>query len=113
MFANGQGVSCEVCHTTFPGQTRYGMMIMMTNFQILRRHLQDQALPIAVRVYITSYLANKSQFGSTAVDDLSFLAGGFLGPNFYVLRRNNTSSITLRSAIRSKPGSWNGLFHGT
>ncbi|HVA34035.1 MAG TPA: hypothetical protein VNG31_07780, partial [Candidatus Baltobacteraceae bacterium] len=66
-FANGQGVSCELCHTTFPGMTRYGMMVMMTNFQILNRHLQDQALPIGVRLYITSLLGNKSYAASTQV----------------------------------------------
>ena len=59
VFANGQGISCEVCHTTFPGMTRYGMSVMMTNFQILNRHLQDGALPIAARIYITSLLCQQ------------------------------------------------------
>ncbi len=113
VFANGQGVSCEVCHTTFPGMTRYGMMIMMTNFQILQRHLQDQALPIAARVYITSYLANKSQPGSTMVDDLSLLAGGFLGRNFtYYAEQHIIDGGTIGDTEQAWV-SWNGLFHGT
>ena len=52
VFANGQGVSCETCHTTFPGMTPYGMMTMMTNFQNLDWKKQRQAFPLAVRSQI-------------------------------------------------------------
>lgn len=113
VFANGQGVSCETCHTTFPGMTRYGMMVMMTNFQILKRHLQDQALPVAARLYITSYLANHDRPASTTVSDLSLLSGGFLGRNFtYYVEQHIIDSGQIGDTEQMWV-SWNGLFGGT
>ncbi len=113
VFANGQGVSCEACHTTFPGMTRYGMMVMMTNFQILKRHLQDQALPVSARLYITSYLANHDQKGSTTVSDLSLLSGGFLGRNFTYYVEQHVIDSGQIGATEQLWLSWNGLFGGT
>ncbi len=113
VFANGQGVSCETCHTTFPGMTRYGMMVMMTNFQILQRHLQDQALPIAVRMYITSYIANGDHPASTTVSDLSLLAGGFAGRNFTYYAEQHIIDTGQIGQTEQLWISWNGLFHGT
>ncbi len=113
VFANGQGVSCEVCHTTFPGMTRYGMMVMMSNFQILNEHLQNEALPLAARVYITSMLANKQNHGSTQVSDLSLLGGGFIGRNFtWYLEQHVINSGVIGDTEQSWL-SWNGLLHGT
>jgi mono/diheme cytochrome c family protein len=113
VFANGQGVSCETCHTTFPAMTRYGMMVMMTNFQILNEHLQMQALPLSMRLYITSMLANKSQPGSTQVSDLSLLGGGFMGRNFtWYVEQHAIDSGTIGATEQSWI-SWNGLFAGT
>lgn len=113
VFANGQGVSCEVCHTTFPGMTRYGMMVMMTNFQILNRHLQDQALPISARIYITSYLANHEQSAQTQVSDLSLLGGGFIGRNFTWYTEQHIIDSGSIGATEQMWLSWNGLFGGT
>lgn len=113
VFANGQGVSCEACHTTFPGMTRYGMMVMMTNFQILKRHLQDQALPVAARLYITSHLANHDRSGSTTVSDLSLLSGGFLGRNFTYYAEQHVIDSGKIGATEQLWLSWNGLFGGT
>jgi mono/diheme cytochrome c family protein len=113
VFANGQGISCEVCHTTYPGMTRYGMMVMMTNFQILNRHLQDQALPISARIYITSLLANKDTPGSTTVSDLSLLAGGFLGRNFTWYAEQHIIDGGVIGQTEQMWLSWNGLLHGT
>ena len=113
VFANGQGVSCELCHTTFPGMTRYGMMVMMTNFQILRRHLQDQALPISARLYIQSILANKDHPGSTTVSDLSLLSGGFLGRNFTWYNEQHIIDSGIIGQTEQSWISWNGLLHGT
>lgn len=113
VFANGQGVSCETCHTTFPGMTRYGMMVMMTNFQILNRHLQDQALPLAVRLYITSYLANHSRSASTSVSDLSLLSGGFMGKNFTYYAEQHIIDSSQIGDTEQLWLSWNGLLHGT
>ncbi len=113
VFANGQGVSCQTCHTTFPGMTRYGMSVMMTNFQILNRHLQDSALPISARIYITSLLANKDHPGSTMVDDLSLLAGGFLGRNFTWYAEQHVIDSGVIGQTEQMWLSWNGLLHGT
>src|SRR6202171_2970892 len=76
--ANGQGVSCQTCHTTFPGMTAYGMMTMMSNFQILDWKQQHEALPVALRLQIESFLSNKDQRGSTPVKTLSLFTAGFL-----------------------------------
>jgi len=113
VFANGQGVSCETCHTTFPGMTRYGMMVMMTNFQILNRHLEDQSLPVSARLYITSLLANKDVQGSTTVSDLSLLAGGFLGRNFTWYAEQHVIDSGIIGQTEQAWLSWNGLLHGT
>jgi mono/diheme cytochrome c family protein len=113
VFANGQGFSCESCHTTFPGMTRYGMSVMMTNFQILNRHLQDNALPISARIYITSLLANKDHPGSTTVDDLSLLSGGFLGRNLTWYAEQHAIDDGVIGDTEQLWLSWNGLLHGT
>ena len=113
VFANGQGVSCETCHTTFPGMTRYGMMVMMSNFQILNRHLQDKALPLSVRLYITSYLANKNQPAQTTVSDLSLLGGGFIGRNFTWYGEQHVIDGGVIGQTEQMWLSWNGLFSGT
>src|SRR5581483_5501754 len=76
-FANGQGLSCEVCHTTFPGMTPYGMMTMMTNFQNLDWKKQQQAFPVALRTQIYSYFGNSDHPQQTFVNTLSVLGGGF------------------------------------
>lgn len=113
VFANGQGVSCETCHTTFPGMTRYGMMVMMSNFQILNRHLQDKALPLSVRLYITSYLANKNQPAQTTVSDISLLGGGFIGRNFTWYTEQHVIDSGTIGQTEQMWLSWNGLFGGT
>lgn len=110
--ANGQGLSCQSCHTTFPGLTSYGMMVMMSNFQNLQMRKQHQALPLAMRVQITSLLSNKDRTATTTLQTLSLFAAGFLGRNFtYYLEQPVVDS--------GQPGkteqawlSWNGLFGG-
>jgi mono/diheme cytochrome c family protein len=113
VFANGQGVSCETCHTTIPGMTRYGMMVMMTNFQILNRASQDQALPIGVRLYVDSALTNADQKGFIQVGDLSLLGGGFLGKDFTWYAEQHIIDSGLIGQTEQVWLSWNGLFGGT
>jgi mono/diheme cytochrome c family protein len=113
VFANGQGISCETCHTTFPGMTPYGMMTMMTNFQNLDWKKQRQAFPLAVRSQIVSYLGNGDHPQQTMVNTLSILGGGFLGKNFTWYTEQpfvdgGEPGITEQAWI-----SWNGLLHGT
>ncbi len=113
VFANGQGVSCETCHTTFPGMTRYGMMVMMTNFQILNRRSQNQALPISMRLYLDSVLGATGQKGSTQVGDLSLLGGGFVGKNFTWYAEQHIIDSGVIGKTEQVWLSWNGLFGGT
>ena len=113
VFANGQGVSCETCHTTIPGMTRYGMMVMMTNFQILNRSSQDQALPIGVRLYVDSALTSADQKGFIQVGDLSLLGGGFLGKDFTWYAEQHVIDSGMIGQTEQAWLSWNGLFGGT
>ena len=113
VFANGQGVSCATCHTTFPSMTRYGMMVMMTNFQILNRHSQTQALPISVRLYMDSVLGTSDQKGSTTLADFSLLGGGFLGRNFTWYGEQHVIDSGEIGQTEQVWLSWNGLFGGT
>lgn len=113
VFANGQGISCETCHTTFPGMTPYGMMTMMTNFQNLDWKKQRQAFPFAVRSQIVSFLGNSDHPQQTLVNTLSILGGGFLGKNI-------TWYMEQPIVDGGRPGtteqmwlSWNGLMRGT
>jgi mono/diheme cytochrome c family protein len=113
VFANGQGISCETCHTTFPGMTPYGMMTMMTNFQNLNWKKQQQAFPLAVRSQIVSYLGSGDHPQQTFVNTLSILGGGFFGKNltWYTeqpIVDGGQPGITEQAWV-----SWNGLFHGT
>jgi mono/diheme cytochrome c family protein len=113
VFANGQGVSCQTCHTTFPGMTRYGMMVMMSNFQILDRRSQDQALPVAVRMYVDGVLGTGDQKGYVQMSDLSLLAGGFLGKDFSWYAEQHVIDSGVIGQTEQLWLSWNGLFGGT
>ena len=113
VLANGQGLSCQTCHTSFPGLTPYGMMTMMSNFQNLDWKRQHQALPFALRMQLVSFLSNKDRAGSTTTKTLSLFTAGFLG-------RNLTYYAEQPIVDTGQPGiteqiwlSWNGLLHGT
>lgn len=113
VFANGQGISCQTCHTTFPGMTPYGMMTMMTNFQNLNWKKQEQAFPLAVRTQVVSYLGNSDHPQQTVMNTLSILGGGFLGKNFtwygeQPIVDGGGAGITEQLWL-----SWNGLLGGT
>ncbi|TAM86857.1 hypothetical protein EPN42_12445 [bacterium] len=113
VFANGQNVSCTLCHTSFPGMKPYGMMTMMMNMQNLQEHLQTGTLPVALHAEIDTYLANQGNRAQTSVSTLSLLGGGFIG-------RNMTWYAEQPFVDSGEPGvteqlwvSWNGLLHGT
>lgn len=113
VFANGQGISCQTCHTTYPAMTAYGMMTMMTNFQNLDYRKQQQAFPLAIRAQVVSFLGNSEQPGQTIVNTFSVLGGGFLGKNVTWYAEQpivdaGHSGITEQAWL-----SWNGLLHGT
>jgi hypothetical protein len=113
VFANGQGISCEVCHTTFPGMTPYGMMTMMTNFQNLDWKKQKQAFPLAIRSQIVTYLGNSDHSESTVVNTLSVLGGGFIGKNFTWYGEQPFVDTGEPGITEQLWVSWNGLLHGT
>ncbi|PZR56971.1 MAG: hypothetical protein DLM50_07340 [Candidatus Meridianibacter frigidus] len=111
--ANGQGVSCQTCHTTFPGLTAYGMMTMMSNFQNLDWKKQHQAFPLALRLQIQSYLSNKDRPGSTTTKTLSLFTAGFLGRNFTYYAEQPIVDTGEPGITEQLWLSWNGLFGGT
>jgi mono/diheme cytochrome c family protein len=113
VFANGQGVSCETCHTTFPAMTPYGMMTMMTNFQNLDYKKQKQAFPLAVRSQIVSYLGNGDHPQHTMVQTFSILGGGFIGKNFTWYAEQPIVDTGAPGVTEQLWISWNGLLHGT
>lgn len=113
VFANGQGVSCRTCHTTYPGMTPYGMMTMMTNFQNLDWKKQRDAFPLAIRSQIVSFLGNSEHPASTMVNTLSLLGGGFLGKNFTWYGEQPIVDGGQPGVTEQLWVSWNGLLHGT
>lgn len=113
LLANGQGLSCQTCHTSFPGLTTYGMMTMMSNFQNLDWKRQHQALPFAVRMQIASYLSNKDNPGSTTTKTLSLFTAGFLGRNFTYYAEQPIVDTGQPGVTEQIWLSWNGLLHGT
>lgn len=113
VFANGQGVSCQTCHTTFPAMTPYGMMTMMTNFQNLDYGKQKQAFPLAVRSQVVSYLGSGDHPQQTMVNTLSILGGGFIGKNFTWYGEQPIVDGGVPGVTEQFWFSWNGLLHGT
>ncbi len=112
-FANGQGLSCTACHTTFPGMTPYGMMTMMSNFQDLDYRKQRQAFPLALRLQVETLLANKSHPASTVAQTLSILGGGFIGPHLTWYGEQPIVDSGFPGVTEQMWLSWNGLFHGS
>ncbi|MFN2527457.1 MAG: cytochrome c [Candidatus Baltobacteraceae bacterium] len=110
--ANGQGLSCQSCHTTFPGMTSYGMSVMMSNFQNLEWKKQHQALPLAMRMQVQSMLSNKDHPSRTTVQTLSLFAAGFLGRNFTYYLEQPIVDAGQPGKTEQMWLSWNGLLGG-
>jgi len=113
VFANGQGVSCTLCHTSFPGMKPYGMVTMMMNFQNLQYHLQAGALPLSLHTEIDTYLGNKQTKAQTYVSTLSVLGAGFIGRNFTWYAEQPIVSAGQPGVTEQLWISWNGLLHGS
>jgi len=113
VFANGQGVSCTLCHTSFPGMKPYGMMTMMMNFQDLQEHLQTAALPLAIHAEVDTYLANHESKAQTYVSTLSILGAGFIGRNFTWYAEQPIVDTGQLGVTEQMWVSWNGLLGGT
>ena len=111
--ANGQGVSCQSCHTSYPGMTPYGMMTMMTNFQNLDVRKQHQAFPLSSRQQIYTFLSNKSTPAQTYVNTMSILAAGFIGRNFTWYGEQPIVDGGQQGVTEQLWLSWNGLLGGT
>ena len=111
--ANGQGISCQSCHTTFPGMTPYGMMTMMTNFQNIDWRKQHQAFPLAIRQQIYTFLSNKDVPAQTYVNTLSILGAGFIGRNFTWYGEQPIVDSGQVGVTEQLWLSWNGLLGGT
>jgi mono/diheme cytochrome c family protein len=84
MFAKRTGASCELCHTVFPGMSNYGMMVMMSDFNMLPYH---SATDVGFTSFVLEeeFLSNPD--GSPPppklhTENLGILNGGFIGPHF-------------------------------
>lgn len=111
--ANGQGISCQSCHTSFPGMTPYGMMTMMSNFQNLDVRKQHEAFPLSIRQQIYSFLSTKDTPAQTYVNTMSILGAGFIGRNFTWYGEQPIVDGGQPGVTEQLWLSWNGLFGGT
>ncbi|GAC1503726.1 MAG: hypothetical protein NVS1B14_09260 [Vulcanimicrobiaceae bacterium] len=84
----------------------------MSNFQNLDLRKQHQALPLATRMQIVSYLSNKDRAGNTTLQTLSIFAAGFLGKNFTYYLEQPVVDSGLPGKTEQVWLSWNGLFGG-
>ncbi len=85
VFANGQGVSCSLCHSAPPNLNAYGRYILATNFtKGLDAHRQmEENSRDPVSFEITGNGSNTPTPGlpSVSVDLAQLLAAGYLGKN--------------------------------
>lgn len=82
MFALRTGASCNLCHTTFPGMTNYGMMVMMSNLSMLPHdavHKTSFASLVFAEAFDSSPDAGVPKLHT---ENLGFLSGGFFGKDF-------------------------------
>jgi len=89
------------------------MMTMMSNFQILDWKKQHEALPIAARLQIESFLSNKDVKGQTFVKTLSLYTAGFLGHTFTYYVEQPVVDTGVPGTTEQAWVSWNGLLGGT
>jgi mono/diheme cytochrome c family protein len=82
MFAIRTGSSCDLCHSTFPGMTNYGMMVMMSNFAMLP-HDAAHSPGITSLVFAEEFDSDPDTgVPKLHTDNLGFLSGGFVGKDF-------------------------------
>jgi mono/diheme cytochrome c family protein len=115
MFAKRTGASCELCHTVFPGMTNYGMMVMMSDFSPLPYHGGGDP-GFTSLIFDQQYLSNPD--GSPAppkfhTDNLGFLNGGFIGPNFTYYLEQHVVDGGFIGGTDQMWISYNQMFHGT
>src|SRR5579864_3742599 len=82
MFAMRTGASCDLCHTTFPGMTNYGMMVMMSDFSMLPHDAVH--FPGFTSLVFAEEFDSQPDTGVPKLhtDNLGFLSGGFVGKGF-------------------------------
>src|ERR1022692_2874307 len=82
MFAIRTGASCDLCHSTFPGMTNYGMMVMMSNFSMLPHDAAHS--PGFTSLVFAEEFDSLPDDGVPKLhtDNLGFLSGGFVGKDF-------------------------------
>jgi mono/diheme cytochrome c family protein len=82
MFAIRTGASCDLCHTTFPGMTNYGMMVMMSNFSMMP-HDAAHSAGITSLVFSEEFASSPDTgVPKLHTENLGFLSGGFVGKDF-------------------------------
>jgi mono/diheme cytochrome c family protein len=113
MFASRTGASCDLCHTTFPGMTNYGMMVMMSNFAMLP-HDAAYNPGLTSLVFSESFdSAPDTGVPKLHTENLGFLSGGFVGKDFAYYLEQHVIDTGFVGGTDQMWMSYNNLFSGT
>jgi len=115
MLADRTGASCELCHTVFPGMTNYGMMVMMSNFSMTPYHAGGPT-GFTSLVFEQQYVSSPDDgppLPRFHTDNLGFLSGGYLGPNFTYYIEQHVIDGGFIGGTDQMWMSYNKLFGGT
>ena len=113
MFAIRTGASCDLCHTTFPGMTNYGMMVMMSNFAMLPHDAAHY--PGITSLVFSEQFDSAPDVGVPKLhtDNLGFLSGGFVGRDFTYYLEQHVIDNGFVGGTDQFWMSYNNLFSGT
>ena len=113
MFAIKTGASCDLCHSTFPGMTNYGMMVMMSNFAMLP-HDAAHSGGISSLVFAEEFDSSPDAgVPKLHTDNLGFLSGGFVGKDFTYYLEQHVVDGGFIGGTDQMWLSYNNLFGGT
>jgi mono/diheme cytochrome c family protein len=113
MFAIRTGASCDLCHTTFPGMTNYGMMVMMSNFAMLPHDAAHS--PGFTSLVFAEEFDSAPDLGVPKLhtDNLGFLSGGFVGKDFTYYVEQHEIDTGFVGGTDQMWLAYNNLFGGT
>lgn len=113
MFALRTGASCDLCHSTFPGMTNYGMMVMMSNFSMLP-HDAAHSPGFTSLVFSEGFdSAPDPGVPKLHTDNLGFLSGGFVGKDFTYYLEQHVIDGGFIGGTDQMWMAYNNLFGGT
>jgi mono/diheme cytochrome c family protein len=113
MFALRTGASCDLCHTTFPGMTNYGMMVMMSNLSMLPHDAAHN--PGFTSLVFSEQFTSAPDSGVPKLhtDNLGFLSGGFVGKDFTYYLEQHVIDGGFTGGTDQFWMAYNNLFGGT